>query len=233
MTAIAIIIAALAVSTTAHAADEGKHLFILSGQSNMALLNPEISFVPTLEKEFGKDNVIVAKSAENAQPIRRWYKKWKDAKGNTPARGIGDLYDKLMGVVNPAIKGQTVQTVTFVWMQGERDAREQHSEVYEASFEGVLEQLKTDLKITSINFVIGRLSDFDMQDKVYKHWTKVRDIQVKLAKDDPNGEWVDTDDLNNKGEDGEKNDLHYTADGYRVLGQRFAEEAIALIKKKK
>lgn len=225
------LIAVLAFSTTAHAG--GKHLFILSGQSNMAGLNPKISFVPTVEKEFGKDNVIVVKSAQGGQPIRRWYKEWKDAKGNKPTKGIGDLYDKLMGVVNPAIKDQTIQTVTFVWMQGERDAREQHSAVYEASFKGVLEQLKKDLKITSINFVIGRLSDFDMQNKRYKDWTKVRDVQVKLAKDDPNGEWVDTDDLNNKGKDGKtKDDLHYTKDGYKILGQRFAEKAIALIKKK-
>jgi len=44
---------------------------------------------------------------------------------------------------------------------------------------------------------------------------------------------VDTDDLNdgkktNKGEE-IKNDLHYSADGYKILGQRFAGKAIALI----
>jgi hypothetical protein len=91
--------------------------------------------------------------------------------------------------------------------------------------------LKEDLKKDEIHFVIGRLSDFDMQDQKYKQWTMVREIQVKLATDDPNGEWVDTDDLNNKGPDGKQNDLHYTRDGYKLLGERFAEKAIALIKK--
>ena len=241
MKAVIILTTIAAMSLSARAADTGpstvlrtgKHLFILSGQSNMAGLDPKISFIPAVEKEFGKENVIVVKSAQGGQPIRRWYKEWKDAKGNAPTKGIGDLYDKLMGVVNPAIKGQTIATVTFVWMQGERDAKEQHSAVYEASFKGVLEQLKKDLKLTSISFVIGRLSDFDMKNKKYKHWTKVRDIHVKLAKDDPNGEWVNTDDLNG-GKDGVSGGLHYKKpDGYKVLGQRFAEKAIELIKKKK
>lgn len=33
---------------------EGKHLSILSGQSNMEGLKPEESFIPAIEAEFGK-----------------------------------------------------------------------------------------------------------------------------------------------------------------------------------
>ena len=51
-------------------------------------------------------------------------------------------------------------------------------------------------------------------------------VQVKLAEEDPRGEWVDTDDLN-----GNKNGLHYNKEGYKTLGTRFAEKAIALVKK--
>ena len=57
-------------------ADDAKHLFILSGQSNMAGLRPEESFTPAVEAAFGKDHVIVVKDAQGGQPIRRWYKKW-------------------------------------------------------------------------------------------------------------------------------------------------------------
>jgi hypothetical protein len=43
---------------------------------------------------------------------------------------------------------------------------------------------------------------------------------------------VDTDDLNDRELDGKKiNDLHYTKEGYRILGERFARRAIGLIKK--
>ena len=222
----------LALLLTSSAMAE-KHLFILSGQSNMAGLKPEESFIPTVEKEFGKENVIVVKDALGGQPIRRWYKKWKDANGK-PFDKAGDLYDRLMKKVNDAVKGQKLKSVTFLWMQGERDAKEKHGPVYKESFKGLLEQVKADLKHKDLNFVIGRLSDFDMNNKRYPHWTMVRDVQVELAKEDPRGEWVDTDDLNDgKNRKGKqiKDDLHYSAEGYVTFGKRLADKAIGLIKK--
>ncbi|MBX2852266.1 MAG: sialate O-acetylesterase [Phycisphaeraceae bacterium] len=218
----------------ASADDHGKHLFILSGQSNMAGLNPDLSFTPTVENALGKDNVIVVKSAQGGQPIRRWYKDWKPANGEAPAdkSKIGDLYDRLMAKVTEATKGQKIATVTFVWMQGERDAKEKHGAVYAASMRGLIDQVAADLKREKINFVIGRLSDFDMDNKRYPHWTMIRDAQVRVAEDDKRGAWVDTDDLNDKGTpERVKHDLHYTKDGYKTLGKRFADAAIGLIKK--
>ena len=49
----------------------GKHLFILSGQSNMVGLRPNESFKPMVDREFGKQNVIVVKDAHSGQPIQR------------------------------------------------------------------------------------------------------------------------------------------------------------------
>lgn len=211
---------------------QGIHLFILSGQSNMAGLDPAESFIPTVEKEFGEEQVVVVKDALGGQPIRRWYKKWTSAAGDQP-EVIGDLYDRLMDKVYAAIQDKEVETITFVWMQGERDAREQHGEVYRDSFNGLLDQLKEDLGRTDINFVIGRLSDFDLADEKYPHWTMVRKAQVDLAEASPHGSWVDTDDLNEgKNKKGVEinNDLHYSVEGYKILGQRFAEQSIALIR---
>lgn len=229
---IAILVALVSVSP-ADAAENGKHLFILSGQSNMAGLDPKSSFTPTVETALGKDNVIVVKDAMGGQPIRRWYKKWKPSKGDEP-KATGDLYDRLMTKVNAAIKGKNITSVTFVWMQGERDAKEMHGNVYAASLKGLVKQLVNDLKRDDINIVIGRLSDFDNENKIYQHWTKVREAQVKVAEESKHGAWVDTDDLNdgiNKKGKEIKNDLHYSVDGYEMLGKRFAEKAIALIKK--
>lgn len=204
----------------------GKHLFILSGQSNMVGLDPNASFTPAVNQAFGAGNVIVVKDAVSGQPIRRWYKKWKPAQGDEP-QATGDLYDKLMAKVRTAISGQQIASVTFIWMQGERDAKEKHGEVYAASLLGLLEQLETDLNRKPINFVIGRLSDFDMQNKGAPHWTMVRDAQVAVANQHANIEYVDTDDLN-----GPKNELHYVKPaGYKELGARFAAKAIELINK--
>ncbi len=214
-------------------ANAGKtHLLILSGQSNMAGLNPNISFTPAVRKALAGDDVIVVKSAQGGQPIRRWYKNWKPAKGSRVkgrrAKADGLLYDKLMTAVRKGIGKRKPDTVTFVWMQGERDAKESHGTVYKASLKGLISQLEADLDRKDINFVIGRLSDKLSGSKRFPHWDVVRKAQVDVAKESSRGAWVDTDDLN-----GPKDGLHYTKAGYATLGKRFAEKAIQLIKKSK
>jgi len=197
---------------------DGKHLFILSGQSNMYHLDPDISFTPTVAEEFGEDNVIVVKDAQGGRPIRQWYKQWKSIEGDQPEK-TGELYDRLMKKVGKAIKGENIKTVTFVWMQGERDAKKEWGEVYKSSLKGLFNQLRKDLGRDDINFVIGRLSDFDMDNSKYPHWTMVRQAQVEVANSEPLAAWVNTDDLNDgKNLKGEivKNDLHYSEKGYRT-----------------
>lgn len=221
-----IVLGVMLATFMARAEEEGVHLFILSGQSNMAGLKPETSFTPGVEKEFGAEKVLVVKDAQGGQPIRRWHKKWSSPTGKGP-ESTGDLYDRLMEKVRPAIEGKSIETVTFVWMQGERDAKESFGEIYGDSLRGLLQQLEQDLRRTDIDFVIGRLSDFDMANERYPHWTKIREVQVQVAEADPSAEWVDTDDLNDP-----SNGLHYSKDGYTQLGARFAEKAIALIKKR-
>ncbi len=208
-------------------AEKKARLFILSGQSNMAGLDPKVSFTPAVKEAFAGDEVIVVKDASGGMPIRCWYKEWKPAGGEKP-KGNGRLYKRLMDRVNAAIKDKTLTSVTFVWMQGERDANEKHGEVYADSLKGLITQVRDDLKREDVGVVIGRISDFDMKNKRYPHWTMVREAQVKVAGEDPRCEWVDTDDLN-----GGKNDLHYNKPGYKTLGERFAEKAIGLITGKK
>jgi hypothetical protein len=226
----------LALATLIFGGDDalsaGKHLFILSGQSNMAGLNPDLFFTPAVEKEFGGKNVLVVKSAQGGQPIRRWYKQWTPAEGDSPT-ATGDLYDVLMQKVRDAVAAETVETVTFVWMQGERDAKEKHGEVYQRSLDGLVKQLQKDLQRTDIHVVVGRLSDFDLKNTKYPHWTKVRHAQVAYAEANANAVWVDTDDLNDgRNQRGKpiSNDLHYSVEGYRTLGSRFAEQSIQLIR---
>ena len=216
-------------------AADSKHLFILSGQSNMQGHRPDEAFTPAVSKALGKDNVIVIQDALGGQPIQRWFKEWKSPEGKKPAK-TGDLYDRLMTKVKPAIKGKKLASVTFIWMQGERDAKMKWGPVYEKSLRGLHAQLSEDLGRDDVNFVVGRLSDFDLQNKRYPHWTMIREIQVKVAKSNPRFDWVDTDDLNDgKNRRGKpiSNDLHYSGEGYKTLGKRFAEKSLALIGKRR
>lgn len=205
-----------------------KNLFILSGQSNMARLDPNMSFAPAVAAAFGKDNVIVVKDAQGGQPIRRWYKKWKPPVGTSvqDESHLGDLYDRLMAKVRQAAKDQELESIVFVWMQGESDAKTRMADVYEASLKGLIQQLRDDLGRQDVCVVIGRLSDHG-NGTSGGGWNKVREVQVKTAHDDPLAAWVDTDEFN-----GPSNGLHYTKDGYKALGALFAEKAIELIRKK-
>lgn len=73
------------------AEESGKHLFILSGQSNMQSHKPNEAFTPAIVKEFGKDNAIIVQDAQGGQPLCRWDKTWKSPKGEKPKQS-GELH---------------------------------------------------------------------------------------------------------------------------------------------
>ena len=228
-----ILISAVLTSCQTNKVSSKGHLFILSGQSNMLGLDPELSFAPMLRKHFGVNNVTIAKYAKGGQPIRRWDKGWKPTEGQNIAE-IGDLYNVLMQKVKKVSKGKQFDSITFVWMQGERDAREGLGDLYKDSFYRVLNQISLDTNSNDINFVIGRLSDFDMKNVRYPDWTKVRQIQTAIADASDRGAWVNTDKFNDGMTKSGKlyvNDLHYTEQGYVDFGAFLAQQSIKLIEK--
>lgn len=83
-----------------------------------------------------------------------------------------------------------------------------------------------------MNLGIGRLSDFGKPDDL--HWQNIREAQVSIASADMQAGWIDCDDLNDKKKDGiKRNDLHYTQQGYEILGRRFVRQARSIIDGKK
>jgi hypothetical protein len=219
----------LALATATFAANQNRQvrLFILSGQSNMARLDPNASFTPAVKKAYPDDDVIVVKSAQGGQPIRRWYRGWKapdDVTKKMQKGEVGDLYDEMMNKVKSGLAGKRPDTIAFVWMQGEADTKRGPADQYEANLHGLIKQLRDDLKRPDVVVVIGRLTDFK---KGEADWDKIRAAQEKVAKEDPRAAWIDTDDIN-----GPKKALHHSQAGYAVLGRRFAEKSIELLAKK-
>jgi hypothetical protein len=184
----------------------------------MVSLDPHQSFSPLITKAFKGEEIIVVKDALGGQPISRWCK-------NPGSKHSGDLYDSLITKVKVATQAETLSTITFIWMQGETDAKGKSAYSYAENLRGLIGQLRRDLKRKDVNFVIGRLSDFS-NEKTFPHWSIVRKAQVMVAESDPRGAWIDTDGLNIP------NDVHYTAEGYRILGERFAIKATDIIKRK-
>lgn len=210
----------------------GKHLFILSGQSNMVGMDPEVSFIPLIAKTFGKEQIIVVKKAFGGQSIRSWVKlnhEFPPPQGGKVPKVRGNLYKLFIDAVKLAIKGEKLETVTFVWMQGESDL---NNRAYDTYLRELLKQIREDVGFNDINVVIGRISDSGLdQKKRLEGRKRMRRVQVEYAEAHPRGAWVDTDDLNDsKRKDGSiHHGLHYTKEGYVVLGRRFAQKSVDLI----
>lgn len=228
-----LLVGCLAAPFARAAGEGGQHLFILTGQSNMRGALPG-TFADAVARVFGKDNVIVVTAGRPSLPIKRWYKAWTPPEGMTdPDPQLnGTMYAELMKSVQRAIQGKSVRTVTLIYMQGEEDARIGWGSVYEKSFNGLLEQFKSDLGVQKVNFVLGRINDAWLPQHGIKDGAVVRDAQVKLGEGRPNGAWIDTDDLNtgvNPWGGYSYEDGHFPPPGYRVMGQRFARKACLLI----
>ncbi|WP_017446714.1 sialate O-acetylesterase [Gayadomonas joobiniege] len=219
-------------SNSVQQSNSQKHLFILAGQSNMSQLDLTKSFKPQLNKEFGANNIIIVKDAERGLSISRLDKNYRLPNGKTP-KLVGDVFERLTKKVDKAIKGKNIASVTFILMQGERDAKLQLASVYGESLKRVIADLKTKYQQPNMNVVLGRINDFDLANKNYKHWSKIRAAQVKVASELNNIYWIDTDDLNNRYDQKTQqqvNGLNMTKQGFVELGFRFAEAATALIK---
>jgi hypothetical protein len=196
-------------------------------------MDPAVSFTQAVTKAFGGDRVIVVKNANSGQSIRSWAK--SNHESPPPTRGRvpkvrGELYAPLMKKVKAAIEGEILKTVTFVWMQGESDL---NNTAYDDYLKELLEQLQADLAFKEINIVIGRINDNGLDSpQRLEGRLNIRKVQKEFAEAHPRGAWVNTDDLNDRKVDGKKlNDLHYNKEGYRILGQRFAEKSISLVGK--
>ncbi|MDB4573701.1 sialate O-acetylesterase [bacterium] len=213
----------------------GKHLFILSGQSNMTGA-VKAAFTAHVEEQYGKENFVVVMRMKSGRGIRFWV-----ADYDQPAdRGLtekkmtsnGMEYKPLLETALAAVKAQSFDTVGFIWMQGESDANNRLSEVYEESFLKLVGQLRKDLKRVDLYYVIGRINDYAKSRPDNVHWKRVRETQIKLGKT-PGNAWIDTDDLNGGNADNPDGDIHFPREGALRLGRRFADKAIEMINSKK
>jgi len=233
----------LAMASIGFAEEKPVHLFVLSGQSNMKGMDPETGFMPEAEKLFKDEEVVYIKVAKSGQPICRWLEEWvaiAKEKGFDEKHikrihkdGKVEFYQPILDQYKEMLKKhQKIASVTFCWMQGERDASGGAQAAYKDALKLLITKLRRDLERPDMNIVIGRLSDAGQKKE---SWRAMRKIQMEIVNEDPSGAWVDCDDLNDKMKDGKmQNAVHYNRpEGYIILGQRFARQGYALIKGEK
>lgn len=208
----------------------GKHLFILSGQSNMTGTVKD-AFTERVQERYGEENAVVVISSRGGRGIRFWVEDYRQPgdRGLTPKKmnSNGEEYPRLMNAVMDTAKDDSFDTVGFIWMQGESDANNRLSEVYEESFRKLIARLEKDLGRDDLYYVIGRINDYARSRPDNEHWHRVRAAQVRLGSTKGNA-WIDTDDLNGGSEDQPDGDIHFPREGAVIVGQRFADKAIEI-----
>ena len=223
--------------------DHPVHLFILSGQSNMQGMDPETGFMPEAEKLFKDEKVVYIKVAKGGQPICRWLEEWvaiAKEKGLDEKHikrihkdGKVEFYQPILDQYKEILeKHPKFASVTFCWMQGERDANGGAQAAYKDALQLLITKLRRDLERPDMNIVIGRIGDYALD---RESCVAVRKAQREIVSEDESGAWVDVDDLNDREVDGKMvNAVHYNRpEGYIILGQRFARQGYALIKGEK
>jgi len=223
------------LTVRADSANAANHLFILSGQSNMT--GPvRDEFTKRVQEHFGKEHAVVVMRMKSGRGIRFWVADYAQPLGRDLSTkkmsSNGQEYEPLLQAAIDAAKKATFDTVGFVWMQGESDANNRLSDVYEQSFVKLTDQLKNDLKRNDLYYVIGRINDYARDKPDNEHWRHVREAQVRLGKVAGNA-WINTDDLNGGDAQQPQGDIHFPKEGAEMLGQRFADKAIELIEKRK
>jgi hypothetical protein len=190
------------------------------------------AFTDRVDEHFGEENAVVVMRMKSGRGIRFWVAEYRQPhdRGLTDKKmnSNGQEYKPLIEAVMAAARDDSFDTVGFIWMQGESDANNRLSEVYEESFMKLSEQLKKDLGRDDLYFVIGRISDYGRGGPQHEHWQGVRDAQVRLGKH-RGGAWIDTDDLNGGDANQPNGDIHFPKQGAVILGQRFADKAVELI----
>jgi hypothetical protein len=197
-------------------AKDNTHLVLMSGQSNMNNMSITNNFQPMLEQAFPDDNVIIVKVAKGGLPIARWVPD-------------GAMYARLIKKTKEATGDIIPDSITFIWMQGERDHQtDETTQSYERNLRTLYTQLVRDLKYEDINWVIGRLSDtasrMNPDYKNHNNWLEIRAIQERVADSMDRAVWIDRDKTNDP-----KNGVHNNEEGYRLQEKLFAEAAIKLI----
>ena len=209
--------------------ESDRHLFILSGQSNMTSAL-EGGFRDVMHRELGEARVVIVRQNKPGRGIRFWVEDYALPAGHPLhgklAAGNGEEFPKLLAAARSAGDAKAFASVTFVWMQGESDANRDLAVAYAESFKKLTGRLKNELGIEKMHFVIGRISDHGLQGDSEAGWQAMRKVQVEIAGADPLGTWIDTDDLNGGDGKNPRGELHYPGDQYLKLGARFAEAAI-------
>ena len=233
---------------------ENFHLYLLAGQSNMAgrgkldaiskevnprlfMLNKAMEWVPAVDplhfdkpsvgvgpgKAFGlamleaagPDVVIgLIPAAHGGSPIETW------VPGGYHGQTRGHPWDDAMARTLPLLKQGTLKGI--IWHRGESDSNKDRAGKYEARLHDVVARFRKAFGQPGLPFVAGQMGLFNDWNEYKKQVDKVhQELPGKVS----NTAFVGAEGLGHKGDN-----LHFSAEGSRKLGQRYAAAMLSLQK---
>ena len=145
------------------------------------------AFANRVQKCFGEENAIVVMRMKSGRGIRFWVADYRQPhdRGLTDKKmsSNGEDYKPLIEAALAAAKDTAFDTVGFIWMQGESDANNRLSEVYEESFVKLVDQLEKDLGRDDLYFVIGRINDYARSRPDNGHWHTRQGVSGQAGQD--------------------------------------------------
>ena len=172
---------------------------------------PEVGFGAEIAKAYPKGTVGIIKVAIDGSGITQWIP--------------SGYYKTMMDEVELARKGQDFKVAGFLWMQGETDTMNADlAKAYKANFAKLVDMLRKDFSNDKLPVVQGRIAKMLVKTS-FPELDAVRKFQEENSKEIKNVSWVDTDDLENIGDN-----LHFNGKGQEELGRRFAKAILKMSK---
>ena len=139
------IVTCLLTSALSYAENSKYHLFVLSGQSNMQGMNPNTGLMPEAKNIFKDSDVKYIKISKGGRPIRLWVNEWNSIAERHELKArieTTEFYQPILTEYSKMIKDfGKPKSITFCWMQGERDAKENLSLAYEDALNQLIKNL--------------------------------------------------------------------------------------------
>ena len=236
------VVKAPAVASPVVKAPDDMELFLLIGQSNMAgrgypeaqdsktdagilMMNQEMQwtlakdpihfdkpgtagvgpghqFARTLKAKNPKANIGLIPAAMGGSSLSQW-------------KPGGKLYTNAVTRAKDAMKHGKLKGI--LWHQGESDGKSEKIEAYPQRFSKMIAQLRTDLNAPNVPVIIGEL--------VYSREKSAEFNKAipAIAAAVPRCGWVSAEGLTDRGDK-----LHFSAEGARTLGERYAAKFLEL-----
>lgn len=185
---------------------------------------PEIGLSKILKDSCCNDKFILIKYAINGASMWNWSPVYDENKAElTDHPEFGNMYEVFKDLEYEITNKLDAEIVALCWMQGEGDARiDSAAHEYYDNFRMLINSVRKDFESPDLPIIYGMINPPKLK---YPMVDYVRSMQMKIDTSISNTFIIETDDLM-KNED----KIHYSSGGQLVLGERFGEQILSILK---